>query len=468
MGDSVLTPATLPSVAICLAGALRDFSTAYASIERHMIEPNHADVFVVTASEMNSRTGSRSGRYFAQKSNVSELADIVGEALRGAVVWTDEDLKPERIASWAGAHAANASRPTTRSVYSWAWYLKRWACLELVLARPSHRLHGKNNAEHGQQHRHHQQRDHDYDIVVTMRPDLLVFEPWHFSAGNGSDSSIYTHTIGSDAPVHFGAEEVVVHDFSVHCQNDWASVATLGAATTLEQLVHHLASTGAFAPCTKLENTMSICCELLMGAFLWRAGLQRRRTNLHIEMLRKVLPSMHAFNHSSGGQALSWPGNADFEKRNLRRNNRGAWQAYCETDPNFEHYADGFTLGESDSGGSTLNLSKATGTPRLPGFLPGVYSPLANVSLTSGGNASRCGGAADAVRPPCEPIANLSMPLPPCVRRSLDQRVIAWGFGRRFPWWLHCEGPCTPLPNSFYFDHNGSVLPVGPTWPHPT
>ena len=98
-------------------------------------------------------------------------------------------------------------------------------------------------------------------------------------------------------------------------------------------------------------------------------------------MLRKVLPSMHAFNHSSGGQALSWPGNAEFEKRNLRRNSRGAWQAYCETDPNFEHYADGFTLGESNSGDSTLNLSKATATPGLPGFMPGVYSPLANVSL---------------------------------------------------------------------------------------
>ena len=34
MGDSVLLPTALPSVAICLAGALRDFSTAYASIER--------------------------------------------------------------------------------------------------------------------------------------------------------------------------------------------------------------------------------------------------------------------------------------------------------------------------------------------------------------------------------------------------------------------------------------------------
>ena len=148
--------------------------------------------------------------------NLTSIVETLGPSLRGAAIWGDDDLTPSSIARWAGDSAANASAPNTQVVYSWRYYLKRWACNALVAASP----------------------DGPYDVVVTMRPDLTYFRPWRFHRSHGGHAhggSTHSTTIqlivGDDPPIAFGENEIVMHQFTFACCNDWVAVSTFAPTT---------------------------------------------------------------------------------------------------------------------------------------------------------------------------------------------------------------------------------------------
>ena len=419
-----------PRVALCLAGALRDFVHTWPSIRRNIIEPTGAATFVVTSAQRNAAAGSKVHAAADHQMNLTELIAFMGKPLRAAAIWNDEDLTPANIATWAGQAAANSADPALHgNVYSWQYFLKRWACLGLVAAH-----------------------SHEYDVVVTMRPDLFVFQPWrvdfqpHGSSHHRESharGAIATHsraiaiTTSNDSTVVFGEDELVMHDFTFSCTNDWIAVSTLRTAITLEQTIHHLYSARGFSHCS---GGVSMCCETLFSAYLWRVGLARNRTNLHVEMARKVGP-LPADTWATPDRALI------NERSKCRRNEHnwaGLWNAYC-TDAAFDAFGDQVVLQDDGTVGYTFPAHS-----RLPRG-PGVSVPLGNAT---------CKGSNVSIHPPCADVVDLQQPLVPCTRRSIGQRVRATGHGQPYPWWQTCGAGCKPVPNTFFISGDGSATPA--------
>ena len=360
---------------------------------------------------------------------LQDLVKIVGSPLRAAAVWQDEALAPSNITLWSGTAAANAADPTMPGhVYSWQYFLKRWACIGLVAAD----VQGP------------------YDVVITMRPDLFFFRPWHLhvhkhnaTAQTDADARhdnrlhhSFSLTVGNDSAVEFGSHEIVMHDFTVSCINDWVAISSMRAATTMGQTIHHLHAAQGFVDCPGEKS----CCETMFGTYLWRIGLPRKVADLHVEMLRQLGPTDNSW--------AIWPGNEAFERK--RRTERGTvYNAYCK-DSAFTDYGD-MRLAEDDG---TFHLTRSMWWPKRR--VPAFTSPF--------GKRSSC-GANVSQYPPCADTVDLQQPLKPCVRRNLSQRVAAKGQGLPFPWWHTCGGTaaCEPLPNAWYASKQGPT--VAQVWP---
>ena len=422
-------------VALCVAGAVRDFERSWPSVQHNVVNPTGAHVYLVVGHEKSATAGVKRRGAPVTPGDLDRLRSLIGVDLKGAASFDDDDMAPRSLAHWAGAEVANAANTTV--IYSWRYYLKRWACHALMA-----------DSSEG-----------PYEVVVTMRPDLYAFRPWRIenvprSHGHGGTPR-YRVAVGHDGePVEFGEHEVVLHAFTLSCVNDWISVSTFNASTTLEQLAHHLYSSKAFAPCTPLVGHASICCEKLMGSYLWRTNLTRQLTNLHVEMTRKLgaVNGSDATSYTEGSNRSSW-----FDHKSVRTNSRngsiakaplGNWQYFCE-DPAFADFAD---TPVRDS--CANDFSAATWTGKGSGPFGCVC--IANLSLPGPGT---CGGGADlGLYPPCAD-ADLRRPLPPCLRTSIRQRVAADGYAAYFPWWESCpkETGCKPLPNAFYYSASGTA-----------
>lgn len=387
-------------VAVCLAGAARQWTLSATSFVRYVISPLRAHVYAAleaaAADQRGSSTpsrasqGSRSGRS-AQKVALVELRQHLGGAMRGALLLADDDLSPSGIGRWAGAAAVNASSVA----YAWRYYLKRWACHRLIAAAPND----------------------TYEVVITMRPDLTFFQPWAIE--RAKDDAHFRLRVGSDAKVRFGEGDVLLHDFTYACSNDWLTVSTFAASATLEQTIHHLHSARAFAPCEKLVGTPSTCCEILFSAWLWRTGLRRQLVDLHVDMSRMIQSCPDCY-------STFFPNNSQAEFRVRRRSNRSGtaamhsrygqrMQEYCSRDQShaFDHSGDSFVL-------------KLSNQPA--GTKPSV-EPAAGGALSSLGLARRF---CTSTFPPCADAVDLRQRMQPCVRRDLEQRLptIRGGYGK--------------------------------------
>ena len=276
-----------PRVAVCIAGAFRHWSHSWATIKRNVVVPTGADVFVVFSNHpeelqppthsRNFDSGFRPRTPGAAVAKLEALRAEMGSLLRAAAVWDGSVMEPSALARWAGTAAAKAS---SKVAYMWRYYLKLWVAQLLARSAAGER----------------------YDIVVMMRPDLFFFRPWRFySRGDGR----FGLSVGNEAEVRFGDGEVVTHDFTNSCHNDWIAIGTLNTSTTVAQLIHHLHSARAFAPCPALVNSLRMAGERLMASYLWRAGLRRRRMDLHVDMTREL-------------QAHEWATNA-YKRPNVTR-----------------------------------------------------------------------------------------------------------------------------------------------------
>lgn len=345
---------------------------------------------------------------------------MVGPSLRGAAVWGDAELTPSKISTFAGRAAANASNPSLmRNVYSWHYYLKRWACHGLVSMAPEGPFH----------------------VVIMMRPDLFVFQPWRiaFSYHGPMPRRSFLLSVGNDSAVEFDEEHLVMHDFMINCANDWIVVSSFRASTTLEQMIHHLYGGQGFVPCPG----QSSCCEVMLAAYLWRVGLPRKLADLHVEMERKLGISGLALNVTA--LYAQWPENSMYETKHRRRAAvmwGGIWNAYCK-DPAYTDFGDESTV-----------LDDGTVSWQRPVKFGGPITPGASVPM---GNASnRQCGVNRSSHPPCDDTVDLQVPLKACTRLSIGQRVHAVGHGAAFPWWRTCGSACEPLPRARYFSSDGN------------
>ena len=450
-------PAKQPRVALCIGGALRHFNISWTSIQRNVVEPTRAHVYMVIsnqASEFAAPTRYRSMHTgFRPRSpgatdaaNIETLQLLVGPALRGVVVWGEEELRVNAIARWAGAAAANASNPTLKGPYAWRYYLKLWAA-QLLAANAAVR----------------------YDIAVMMRPDIFFFRPWHFAFDGPARFSLQ---VAGEAAVRFGDNEVVVHSFGHFCHNDWVAIATLGTSTAVAQLIHHAYSAANFAPCPALRDYIG--GERLMGAYLWRVGVTRQVVDLHVDMTR-ILQEHEANSRHYARRGVTkvaiwdyypmWVRNQShlYERAFRRTANRSGlaarnagddrWGWYC-SDPTFVDFSDSFVLA-----GSTQRLADRT-TVSFPAPLRaniGSSFPACMLALEEPHTCHRT-----AVYPACSSQVELQGLLTPCVRHSLQHRISPTDRSQQFAWWRSCSTPsneCDPIPNVTLIAANGLVQP---------
>ena len=228
------------SVAVCLAGAVRDWNLVAPSLKRHVVEPLDAHVYAAISNAWSSPAQPRLGRRsrgVGERLGVDAMRRVLGSALRGAMVISDEDLSFGRLAAWAGEAAANASHHHV--VWGWIWYLKRWACHELLAESP----HGP------------------YEVVLTCRPDLVFFQP--FRLVSASLPGCYTLSVGESGKlVTFGEGELVVHDFTLACVNDWLAGINLARSKHAHPRTHGETCTAkllrSFRSCAMLPLTRMI------------------------------------------------------------------------------------------------------------------------------------------------------------------------------------------------------------------
>ena len=444
LDDMAATSTAQPKVALCLAGALRDVHVTWPSIRDNIVDPTGASVFVAISIDAHVYNRSaHTGQLYAGKQpsetvSAAELAAVIGPRLRGAVVWDHAALLDlARIGRFAGKLVANAAA-TSGLLFNWIWYLKRWACQSLVAADPRG----------------------PYDIVVSARPDLVVFRVWRFAFDGDRAASRFSLSIGDERPIRFGDREVVMPDDTSQCVNDWMAVSTFAASTTLEQLVHHAWSTHGF----RKENRMACrrevrkgfhdgsCCELVMATFLWRVGMPRQVANLHVG-LSKYLPARERF---SSAASFYEKGAAIMRERVYQRKTNDLSEALC-AHPAFRHFGqisvknplplksgiwvDVGLLEQRKHIGNAVHGTNASAaaTPKYHaaqgiGTKPVVFTcPSASI-------------------PRCDPnrTYQLKQPLTACFpndyKYNLTRRTT--GYGAPFPWWLLCSKPsCEPLPN---------------------
>ena len=411
-------------MAVCLAGAFRQFNFTWLSIELNLVRPARAAVFVTTSADGNETSG-HPGHEVETWSKL-DLHRKIGVPLRGIAAW-DTAMEKDRhsISAWAGINAANASQVSHLS----KWYLKRWTCNQLVAHDPAG----------------------PYDIIVTMRPDLFLYQPWRFTRTEIGNFSLQ---VGTQTAVQFGDGKVVMNDFTMLCANDWVSVATRRDATTIEQMVHHIYSANAFMPCLGGVNKAG---EFTMGSWLWRIGLARHIYALHVDLVRTV---SYAFKvetnrtlRSEASQIRYLQTQRLFDGRRNAAANRPSWQRYCR-DASFEEYADGYMLEDDSRSSWPRNKS-------LPN--PGLYNPVPlvheNASVPSVYIPRNHGG----FFPVCEDVVDdLMQPLPSCIRLRSSQRIqVSRGQGRSFA--VACgeagEATCQPVPG-VSFVSNGSLVPA--------
>ena len=447
---------------------------------KNVVNPNDAAVFITTSNDeevwekgvaINGSTATvrnmYSGKQRSKSVTVKDLEALVGPPLRAAIVWEQSTLMDPRqaIARWAGSAVANTYRQALPNASSpaggpalrnWIWYLKRWACQSLVAADP----HGP------------------YDVVVSTRPDISFFTPYRFAVHHHK-SIPFSLTIGDEAPLNFGEGEILMHAISLQCTNDWLAISTMPTSTTLEQIVHHGHSSNAFRSYSARDCqtgvmhafTEGFCCEALLSAWLYRAGLRRHRTNLHV-VLTKYVPKLLSADPQNVVQPMIPDPRAPNSSYNedvlriamrwlLAEVNSGN-EIICDRLPELVHFgATGvmkpYHVNRQDRSGAAL---RAPGDPRP---WPSCNKTQINIKTIIEQPASACKMQQI---PSCTNSVNLLRPLPTCVRSTLNDTVTdVTGFGVAFPWWYSCEGPCWPLPNvSFKFD--GVSLEQAIVFPH--
>ena len=391
---------------------------------------------------------------------------LIGPFLRATSIWDHAALlstSAESLAQWAGWSAASAAglsnNPPPALLINWLWYLKRWACQALVAADPRG----------------------PYDVVISARPDVVVMRPWSVAFADSAGSARFSVAVGG-ATIEVGEGEVLMPDL-LHrdsCVNDWLAVSTVGASTTLEQLIHHAYSTLAFSSenrsaCSGFQHRSSwpwavSCCEPLLAAYLWRAGLGRKTADLQVTSVRpldKLAPVLagprNGQGHSDAELVFKPPIEAHAPE------GQGRIHGLCAA-PGYEHfgqvpslYPDSRKVWQWERVSVKCNEASQDRSGGATSCVRNLTTAWARKVADGVGTRPLRPACAGARLPACGSMADLRQPLPPCVRFNQTAVVsTVAGYGAAFPY--RCGGPCGPLPNvSFDFD---GVLEAALVFPH--
>ena len=223
-----------PRAAVCVAGAWRAWDRTWEWLEKHVVLPLDADVFVVTdATDSGTQASQQTPRMLGSDAdfNPNERSSLFHEA--------SVDLR-ELNASMRGRlraglliHPRDPVSPVIAEampMYPISAYLRKiWECGQL--------MHKSRVA---------------YDVVVRTRPDILFMQPMfitHVPPPGPSDTGAAKRSTPQPprvlprflltvdrTRVEFSEREVVIPSFGAFCANDWLAIGTMASMTVTMDL----------------------------------------------------------------------------------------------------------------------------------------------------------------------------------------------------------------------------------------
>ena len=242
-------------VALCFAGAWRDWPASWSRIQRHIVEPlGDVDVFGVSDSSRAGRHGRADPEW-----TVARMRETIGPRFRAG-----EHLSAAHMANVSGhtwAEISHTQAVLARSPTVFSYLYKIWCCGQLI-----HRAGIK------------------YDAVIRMRPDLWPTQSFRMAriASGGIELQV------GGRCVRFGEREVVIHAYTNFCGNDWMAIGSLAAMTVTMDLLRFFTPQSQFlSPDPTFDALFSKGIELAHNWLWWRTGTAVLRRPLFIELSRR-------------------------------------------------------------------------------------------------------------------------------------------------------------------------------------
>ena len=265
-------------MAVCFAGAWRDWDVSWEHLQLNLVEALDADVLAVS----DQVRGGINARGEADTSHtIARFRRTFGRRFRGGEYLSAQEVQFTRLSSkfaWPEVVAARKGK-------MFPYLLKIWRCGQLV-------------------HRAVRDLGLQYGIVVRLRPDLVLLKPFALTrlptAPNGRPGGEDAHAVSRpERPqwqlvvgptcVRFGQRAVVINAFTTKCGNDWFALGSYKAmAVTMDLARFATPHSKWLSPHPELDRFYRTYpgSELSHSALWWRTGTRVHRVPLYMDITR--------------------------------------------------------------------------------------------------------------------------------------------------------------------------------------
>lgn len=242
-------------VALCLAGAWRDWPAAWLHIEKFIVEPlGDVDVFAISDTVRSGAHGKADPGW-----TVPRMRQIFGNRFRAGERLSATQLANVSGDAWPEIATTQAALPRGSVVFSYLY--KIWRCGQLI-----------------------HQSGIKYDAVIRMRPDLRPTQEFRMARTSNGEMELQ---VGGRC-VRFGTRSVVVHAYTNFCGNDWLAIGAPEAMTVTMDLIRFFSPMSGFlSPDAAFDERISNGVELAHNWLWWRTGTTVLRRPLFLELSRR-------------------------------------------------------------------------------------------------------------------------------------------------------------------------------------
>ena len=244
-------------MALCLAGAWRDWPASWDPINKFIVEPlQDVDIYAISDTVRSGQHGKADPGW-----TVARMKSTFGTHFKAGERLGPAQLKNVSGESWpeiAAAQAALGSQGAT--VFSYLY--KIWRCGQLI-----HKSGIK------------------YDAIIRMRPDLWPMQEFRMARVPATNE--IELQIGGRC-VRFGPRAVVTHAYTNFCGNDWIAIGPPEAMTVTMDLLRFFTPTSRFlSPDSVFDSKFIYSIELALNWLWWRTGTAVLRRPLFVELSRR-------------------------------------------------------------------------------------------------------------------------------------------------------------------------------------
>jgi hypothetical protein len=249
-------------VAVCFAGAWRRWDQSWSTLYINLIESLDADVFAVSDSIAGGGHNQENNNDISM--TVDKLKLYFGSRLKGARHFTAEELM--NLENLTFPEIVDSKRAGL-AVFNYVF--KIWQCGQLI-------------------HLHVKMTGFPYDVIVRLRPDLSILSK--FQIWNTDVSGVFRLVVGASC-VEFGQRDVVIHEETCQCFNDWMQIGTYASMSVIMDFARFVTPQSAFlSGDPSYDNTMKqfLGAEPAHNWLAWRTGTRVIRVGMYVTLTRDL------------------------------------------------------------------------------------------------------------------------------------------------------------------------------------